>query len=199
MAQTMSIKDAIKLWEAKTELKASEAEEVKMYGMIPSITKMDASLSTLKKCKFLSLSSNQIEKISSLGGMDSLQILSLGRNYIKKIENLDNVADTLEQLWISYNFIEKLMGIDKLKNVKVLYMSNNLVSKWSEFDRLKEMTSLEELVFVGNPIWDAHNDVKNDCVDWRPQVAARIPQLKKLDGVLIHEDEREEGRRILGL
>lgn len=57
----------------------------------------------------MSLSTNNIEKISSLSGMDNLQILSLGRNQIKKIENLDGVADTLEELWLSYNLLEKLV------------------------------------------------------------------------------------------
>eukprot|EP00966_Prymnesium_polylepis_P094628 2190370-Prymnesium_polylepis.1 len=33
------------------------------------------------------------------------QILSLGRNAIKKIEGLNEVCDTLEQLWVSYNAI----------------------------------------------------------------------------------------------
>lgn len=41
--------------------------------------------------------------------MENLRILSLGRNLIKKIENLDAVADTLEELWISYNQIASLV------------------------------------------------------------------------------------------
>ena len=65
-----------------------------------------------------------------------LKILSLGRNQIKKIENLDGVSDTLEQLWLSYNNIEKLSGIEKLKKLKVLYISNNKVDKWPEFEKL---------------------------------------------------------------
>jgi dynein light chain 1 len=44
--------------------------------------------------------------------MESLQILSLGRNLIKKIEGLEPVADTLEELWLSYNQIDKLVGDD---------------------------------------------------------------------------------------
>uniref|UniRef100_A0A7S3G9H5 Dynein axonemal light chain 1 n=1 Tax=Palpitomonas bilix TaxID=652834 RepID=A0A7S3G9H5_9EUKA len=116
---TTTIKDALKQWEAQHGAKAVEAEQVQLYGQLPPIAKMDASLSTLKKCVQLSLSSNMIEKITSLSGMDSLKILSLGRNQIKKIENLDGVADTLEQLWMSYNFVEKLAGIEKLKNLRV--------------------------------------------------------------------------------
>lgn len=62
----------------------------------------------------LALSTNNIEKISSLSGMDNLRILSLGRNLIKKIENLDGVSETLEELWMSYNLLEKLVSSSKL-------------------------------------------------------------------------------------
>ena len=60
-------------------------------------------------CRYLTLSTNNIEKISSLSGLDNLKTLSLGRNQIKKIENLDSVAETLEELWISYNLLERLV------------------------------------------------------------------------------------------
>lgn len=71
------------------------------------------------------------------------------------------MADTLEELWISYNNIEKLKGIGVLKKLKVicideflllakifnfsnsftfgsqvLYMSNNQVKAWEEFQKL---------------------------------------------------------------
>lgn len=60
--------------------------------------------------RHLTLSTNNIEKISSLSGMENLRILSLGRNLIKKIENLDAVADTLEELWLSYNQVVSLVS-----------------------------------------------------------------------------------------
>ena len=59
--------------------------------------------------RHLALSTNSIEKIAGLAGMDALQILSLGRNLIRKIEGLDPVAETLEQLWLSYNQLERLV------------------------------------------------------------------------------------------
>lgn len=59
------------------------------------------------------------------------------------------MGDTLEELWISYNLIEKLKGVGVLKKLKVLYMSNNLVKEWTEFNKLQEMPNLEDLVFVG--------------------------------------------------
>ena len=57
-------------------------------------------------------------------------MLSLGRNNIKKIEGLDAVSETLEELWISYNLIEKFNGIECCKKLKVLYASNNKVKAW---------------------------------------------------------------------
>jgi dynein light chain 1 len=60
--------------------------------------------------RFLSLSTNGIEKISNLAGLESLQCLSMGRNLIKKLEGLEPVAATLEELWLSYNALEKLVS-----------------------------------------------------------------------------------------
>ena len=71
--------------------------------------------------RYLSLSSNNIDKISSLSGMEKLKVLSLGRNLIKKIENLDGVVDTLEELWMSYNQLEKL----------VRHFCENICDHWS--------------------------------------------------------------------
>ena len=56
--------------------------------------------------------------------------MSLGRNNIKKIEGLDAVAETLEELWLSYNLIEKLNGVEVCKKLKILYLSNNKIKAW---------------------------------------------------------------------
>lgn len=61
----------------------------------------------------------------------------------------EGVGDTLEELWISYNFIDKIKGLGALKKLKVLYMSNNLVKDWGEFMKLQELPLLEDLLFVG--------------------------------------------------
>ena len=61
----------------------------------------------------------------------------------------EGVGDTLEELWISYNLIEKVKGVGVLKKLKVLYMSNNLVKDWTEFNKLQDLPSLEDLLFVG--------------------------------------------------
>ena len=59
------------------------------------------------------------------------------------------VADSLEELWISYNNIERMKGISVLRKLSVLYMSNNAVKEWAEFTKLNDLPNLVDLVFVG--------------------------------------------------
>lgn len=84
-------------------------EMVNLCGACPPIERMDSSILGLKASRHLALSTNSIDKIGPLTGL-SLETLSMGRNCLKRIENLEGVAPTLRQLWISYNSIEKLVG-----------------------------------------------------------------------------------------
>ncbi|MES1901892.1 MAG: Dynein light chain 1, axonemal [Paramarteilia canceri] len=182
MSKATTIKEAIQRWEEKSGNKAGQSEEVLLYFQNPLIEKMDASLSMVSHVKKLSLSSNNIEKIANLNGFSNLKILSLGRNNIKSLAGLESVGESLEELWISYNLIEKLKGIGALKKLKVLFMSNNLVKDWAEFSRLSEVATLEELVFVGNPL---EEKVSQETGDYKDQVEKKLVNLKKLDGVPI--------------
>ena len=93
---------------------------------------------------------NQIEKISC-PKFKNLKILSVGRNNIKRI-TLENVEHTLEQLWISYNGIDKLDGLDKCVNLHTLYISNNKIKSWDEVAKLALLPKLKSLLLHGNPI-----------------------------------------------
>lgn len=72
-----------------------------------------------------------------------------------------------------------------LKNLKILYLSNNIIKDWSEFSRLQELEALEDLVVVGNPIGDGLDEPT-----WRAECIKRLPNIKKLDGepVVMHEE-----------
>ena len=84
-----------------------------------------------------------------LTGMSKLKVLSLGRNNIKKIEKLDDVAESLEQLWISYNQITSLDGLASLSKLTTLYCSNNQIKAFSELDKLKSNEQLKDVLFLG--------------------------------------------------
>lgn len=188
MSKGTTIKEALAKFAEKNECKAEESKEVKIFGQIPPIEKMDASLSTLTCCEKLSLSTNCIEKIANLNGLKNLKILSLGRNNIKSLTGLEAVGDTLQELWISYNLIEKLKGINVLKKLKVLYMSNNACKDMGEFQKLADLPCLEELLFVGNPLEEKLSGEGT----WRTDVDKKLPKLKKLDGVPMIRDDDEE-------
>ncbi|XP_050528878.1 dynein axonemal light chain 1-like isoform X2 [Daktulosphaira vitifoliae] len=116
-----TVKDAIKNWEEVNNESASEAIYVGLQFQWPPIEKMDNSLSVLTKW----------------------------RNYIKAFTGLEQLSDTLEELWISYNLIEKMKGILGMRKLKILYMSNNNVKEWAEVIKLADMESLQDFLFVG--------------------------------------------------
>ena len=131
-----SCKDAIKNWEAKTGQNAAEATEVKLICQVPPVEKMDDSLNQLENCMKLSLSTNAIERMNALPKLKNLKILSLARNNIKRIMALEDVGQTLEELWLSYNQIEKLDGLQPCIKLHTLYISNNKVRSWDEIGKL---------------------------------------------------------------
>ena len=69
----------------------------------------------------------------------NLKILSLARNKIKRIKGLQEIGDTLEELWLSYNIIETLNGLHYCRRLEVLYMSNNRIKLWDEIDKLRDL------------------------------------------------------------
>ena len=187
-AKGTTIKEAVASWERKHGAKIAKAKVVKLVAQFPPIEKMDHHLNGLDNCEQLSLSTNAISKITNLGSFKHLRILSLGRNNISNLTGLEPVSHTLEELWISYNQIEKLRGINVLRRLRVLYMSNNQVKDWMEFQKLADLTHLEELVFIGNPLEDR---MSQEGV-YRDTVCKRLPGLRKLDGVPIVPPEVKE-------
>lgn len=182
-----SCRDAIKIFEESEvrnpeKLPAEEATNVKLYFMKPPIVKLDAAaLSVLKECCHLALSSNSIDKMVNLGALENLEILSMGRNNIKKLDGLDAIGDHLEQLWISYNSISTLNGLEKCKKLKVLYIGNNKIGDPKEITKLQSLPELEELVMYGNP---CHTKIIEDGdLQWPLHVLKILPNLKKLDGI----------------
>lgn len=182
-----SCKDALTKWQEKfPNIKLAEAKKVSLLCQLPSINKMDNALNVLTACEHLSLSTNAIDKINPLPGLKSLRILSLGRNNIKKIEKLEDVANTLEELWLSYNAIEKLDGLLNMQKLRVLYLSNNNIKSFDELLKLKELPALEELLLLGNPMYE---DLRKE--ERIREVLLRLPNLKKLDGEMITEKARQ--------
>ena len=67
-------------------------------------------------------------------------------------------------MWISYNHVDSLKGAETLRNLKVLYASNNMISSWDEIDRLSHLEHLTDVLFIGNPL---HTKYHNGKRTWR--------------------------------
>lgn len=174
---------AIQLWvEKNPNQPAEEATVVKLMCLNPPIDKMDNALNSLVAVRHLSLSTNCIDKMISLPSLKNLEILSLGRNLIKKIQGLEEIGQSLKELWLSYNLITSLDGLQSCTKLVTLYMSNNKVKDWSEVRKLQQLPSLGNVTFVGNPCYDGFT---RKTV--RPTFLKNYPQCKVLDGEMVTE------------
>ena len=116
---------------------------------------------------------------------------------IKKIlflyQGIEGAAETLEQLWISYNQIDRLKPIRSLQRLKVLYMSHNYVREWREFEHLSELPCMEDLVFLGNPLEEESITQQK----YTEEVIKRLLILKKLDGFpVIREVDNDDAEEV---
>merc|ERR1719394_1962392 len=100
---------------------------------------MDSTLNQLVGCKRLSLSTNRIDKMIPLPALKNLEILSLGRNVIKKIAGLEEIGATLQELWLSYNSISTLDGLQPCSKLHTLFMSNNKIKDWTELGKIASL------------------------------------------------------------
>eukprot|EP00921_Rhytidocystis_pertsovi_P010843 GHVQ01017470.1.p1 GENE.GHVQ01017470.1~~GHVQ01017470.1.p1 ORF type:complete len:193 (+),score=21.22 GHVQ01017470.1:122-700(+) len=187
MSKGLPCAKALQLWEEKHGTPAAEAEVVKLCGQSPPIERMDNSLNALVNASQLSLSTNSIDKIIPLPALKNIQILSLGRNLIKKLTGLDEMGQSLRELWISYNQIEKLDGIQSCTKLQTLYMSNNKIKQIEEIEKLASLPEMTSVLFKGNPFYEG-----SSVDDVRCQILKRVPQLKSIDNEMVTEDMREK-------
>lgn len=105
--------------------------------------------------------------------------------------NLQDVAGTLEELWISYNQISSLDGLQPCVNLRVLYMANNAIKDWSELDKVAGLPHLREVLFIGNPIYEGM-----DRATAKMQVLKRLPHVAKVDNEMVIDAEREAAAKL---
>ncbi|GAB0091908.1 Leucine-rich repeat [Sergentomyia squamirostris] len=119
-------------------------------------------------------------------GLKNLKILSLSRNNISSLDGVQAVGETLEELWMSYNNLTNLNGLESLTKLRVFYISHNRIRDWKDVDRIADRSSLNELVFAGNPLVE-HLEEE----DYFKLIAQRLPNIKKLDGEpIVRLDEK---------
>ena len=122
---------------------------------------------------------------------------------------MEDVAGTLEELWVSYNQISSLDGLSACSQLTTLYISNNLIKGWNELDKIvcslhsftyiyivfiyvlslfqqAMLPNLRDVLFVGNPIYD---ELSKEAA--RIEVLKRLPNVAKIDGDMVKPAERD--------
>lgn len=187
-ASGQSLTAAVKQFLAGNPGKKLEEEKViKLLCTTPPIDKIDNAVNAFVNCIQLSLSTNCIDKIPLLpkSGLPKLEILSLGRNQIKKISGLEEVGSTLRELWISYNQISTLDGLNCCSKLETLYMSNNKLKDLTELKKLSLNPVVANINLIGNPIYENSNRIETRCA-----IIKTVQTLRVLDGELITDSER---------
>lgn len=183
MAKATSIKDALEKWEISHGQDCATATEIDLQFQYPPIEKLDKNITRLIACQKLSLSTNMIDRIIGVGELLHLKILSLGRNNLKSLNGLEPLGECLEELWVSYNNIEKLQALENFKKLTVLYIAHNVIKDWNEIGKLAN-APLQDMVLLGNPVQE-----NNDEPTYKREISKRLVHLKKIDGdAIIHED-----------
>ena len=188
----ITMREAIRKWELKTGMSPQEAVEVNLVCQLPNlIERLDQDINQFENCEKMSLSTNSIGQIVQMPRLKNLKILSLGRNNIKKIANLDDVAGTLEQLWLSYNQIQRLDNLAPLQKLHTFFISNNKINNWEEVAKCSQLSELKSVVFIGNPIYGEKPKTEN----W-PMVVRKIPSVETVDGATITNQIRQEAEEL---
>ena len=93
---------------------------------------------------------------------------------------MEEIGKTLEQLWLSYNQIEKLDGLNRCVALHTLFISNNRIRTWDEVAKLANLPELKTVLLTGNPVY---GDMQYEEV--APMVIKRVPQIELIDGRMV--------------
>nr|XP_031311250.1 leucine-rich repeat and guanylate kinase domain-containing protein isoform X1 [Camelus dromedarius] len=110
-------------------------------------------ISGLDQCSnltHLSLAKNKLTAIDGLG-MLPIKILSLSNNQIEKITGLDDLR-ALQILDLSHNQISSLQGLESHDFLEVINLEDNKIAELSEIEYIENLPLLRVLNLLRNPI-----------------------------------------------
>jgi len=83
----------------------------------------------------------------------------------------------LETLDLSYNQIKTLKGLDKLKNLKELWLNSNKIETFEDLDLLAMNQELTTVYFGGNPV--------ADFPGYRQKLIELLPKIEQIDAFMV--------------
>ena len=120
--------------------------------------------------------------------IESIRTLNLWGNNIDDISLIEEMP-SLEIVSLAVNKIRTLKPFANLQNLKELYLRRNLISNLNE---IKYLTNCENL----NILWLSENPISENP-NYRSVIIGVLPQLVKLDDVVITDEERIKAEKKL--
>jgi LPXTG-motif cell wall-anchored protein len=122
----------------------SKLRELKSVSITYSKLQDIGPLAELEHIENLSLRNNKISDLSPLSQMKNVKILDVNSNHIKDIKPLFTVT-SLKTLTLANNQVSSasLEGIEQLKNVKKLSLSNNGLTNIEHITAMKKLADLD--------------------------------------------------------
>ena len=120
--------------------------------------------------------------------IESIRTLNLWGNNIDDISLIEEMP-SLEIVSLAVNKIRTLKPFANLQNLKELYLRRNLISNLNE---IKYLTNCENL----NILWLSENPISENP-NYRSVVIGVLPQLVKLDDIVITDEERIKAEKKL--
>ena len=87
--------------------------------------------------------------------------------------------------------IEKLDGLAPCTKLQTLFISNNKIKSWDEVSKLAQITTLKDVLLVGNPLY---GELSKD--DVKPRVVKRIPFIEVVDGKMVDDSVRKKAEEL---
>ncbi|MCQ2819426.1 MAG: leucine-rich repeat protein [archaeon] len=115
--------------------------------------------------------------------IESMKSLNMWGNNIEDVSIVSQMP-SLEVISLSLNKIRTLKHFGNLRHLRELYLRQNLIADLKEIEYLQNCEDLKILWLNDNPISEKKN--------YRQYVLRALPQLAKLDDVMITDGERED-------
>ncbi|XP_063230255.1 leucine-rich repeat-containing protein 23-like isoform X2 [Bacillus rossius redtenbacheri] len=148
---------------------------------------------SLPRLRTLELRGNSLASVSGLR-LEALEGLYLAANSIARLEGLEALP-SLQVLHLRDNPLTSLDGLPaSLAALRYLNVRGCRLAAARETRKLAALPALQVLVVAGNPF--AGGEEEEEEEDYRLEVLAFLPRLRRLDKVAVDEEELEQAREL---
>mmetsp|Transcript_4179 Transcript_4179/g.10186 ORF Transcript_4179/g.10186 Transcript_4179/m.10186 type:complete len:382 (-) Transcript_4179:1111-2256(-) len=134
----------------------------------------------------LKLNGSKVSCVRELGvKFQKVRYMWLNRAGLQDLDGIVAALPVLEELYISFNEVRELSGLQFHETLQVVDLEGNQISDVNELENLASCPNLTELTIEENPIWKRH------VGNLAEKVKELVPQVETLDAVPIEEKIQE--------